>query len=157
MHLTQQTDYALRMLIFLAQAPTGAWIGVRQVSDAFGVSHNHMLKVTQALAHHGLVHSKRGVTGGVRLAMDPSLIQVGLVVRKLEGNLGLAECMRGELSCPLAAGCALQGAYHEALAAFFDALDRYTISDCAAPALARALWTRAGAMDVQGPSSSTPS
>jgi Rrf2 family transcriptional regulator, nitric oxide-sensitive transcriptional repressor len=67
MQLTQQTDYALRMLIYLSKTPDQGWVGVREISDAYQISHNHMLKVTQSLVALGFLESKRGAMGGVRL------------------------------------------------------------------------------------------
>ena len=131
MQLTQQTDYALRMLIYLSKAPAQGWVGVREISDAYQISHNHMLKVTQALVALGFIESKRGAMGGVRLGHQPQDIIIGDVVRRIENTLGLAECLRGEDSCPLLPVCTLQNIYQEALTAFLAVLDRYSIADCA--------------------------
>jgi Rrf2 family transcriptional regulator, nitric oxide-sensitive transcriptional repressor len=131
MQLTQQTDYALRMLIYLSKTPDQGWVGVREISDAYQISHNHMLKVTQSLVALGFLESKRGAMGGVRLGHKPQQIRIGEVVRRVENTLGLAECMRGEDSCPLLPACTLRSVYQEALDAFLSVLDRYTIADCA--------------------------
>lgn len=140
MQLTQQTDYALRMLFYLAQTPDQEWVGVREISEAYKISHNHMLKVTQALVSHGFVESKRGAAGGVRLSMSPNLIIVGDVVRRIENNMGMAECMRGESSCPLLPHCVLKKAYMKATQAFLSVLDEYTVEDCAtSPQLLKSL------------------
>ena len=45
----------------------------------------------------------------------------------------MAECFEGgsDVTCPLADNCDLNGALREALGAFFDVLDSYTIADLA--------------------------
>lgn len=91
MQLTSFTDYALRTLIFLASLPEDELTNITEVTDLFGVSRNHMVKVINRLGQLGYVHTVRGKNGGIRLMKPASEITVGGVVRDLE-PLDLVNC-----------------------------------------------------------------
>jgi len=128
MQLSSFTDYTLRVLMHLAVAQ-GQKLTTRQIAEAHGAKFNHLAKVTQWLVREGYVTSTRGRTGGLRLLKDPSSITVGQVVRALESQDGLVECMRNHGSgCVLAPMCELKSSLHEAEEAFFKALDHKTLA-----------------------------
>lgn len=132
MHLTQQTDYGLRILLYLAARPE-AHASVRQIAETFGISYNHLSKVARALHASGFVETKRGVRGGLRLARDPEQINVGDVVRRLEPNLGVVECMRSGGRCLLTPACGLVSPLDQAMGAFLGVLDQYSLAEAAVP------------------------
>ena len=65
MRMTLHTDYALRMLIYVASRPGGACT-VADVAEAYGLSRNHLVKVAQTLRDLGIVETVRGRAGGMR-------------------------------------------------------------------------------------------
>ncbi|MDJ0514483.1 MAG: Rrf2 family transcriptional regulator [Methyloceanibacter sp.] len=131
MRLTLHTDYSLRVLMYLAVFPDRLSTA-EQIAAAYGVSHNHITKVVQTLARLGLVETLRGRNGGIRLAKRPEQISVGAVVRATEEDFDLVECFRSKTSCAISPACRLQGALRDALAAYLDVLDDWTLSDIAA-------------------------
>ena len=76
MQLTSFTDYALRTLIYLASLPKDELTNITEVTDLFGVSRNHMVKVINRLGQLGYVHTVRGKNGGIRLMKAPQEITV---------------------------------------------------------------------------------
>src|SRR5687768_7873551 len=95
MRLTYQTDYALRMLIYLA-LHEGQPSRVTDVASSYGISRNHLLKVALKLRKFGYVTTLRGRTGGIALARRPEEINLGEVVRQMEDGFVLVDCMRAE-------------------------------------------------------------
>jgi Rrf2 family nitric oxide-sensitive transcriptional repressor len=76
-----------------------------------------------------MLRNLRGRGGGISLATSPASINVGRVVR-LSETLNIAECFDAESNtCALAGRCRLEGVFHEALDAFLEVLDRYTLED----------------------------
>jgi Rrf2 family transcriptional regulator, nitric oxide-sensitive transcriptional repressor len=71
MQLTQFTDYGLRSLMYLAAQPD-RFSSVREISDHFGISRNHLVKVVHRLAQLGYLNSTKGKGRGIRLAHDPN-------------------------------------------------------------------------------------
>jgi len=129
MRLTAFTDYSLRVLMYVATAPAGrATIG--EIAQAFRISQNHLVKVVHRLGQGGLLANSRGRNGGLRLAVSPSAIQLGRVVRLTEGPDVPAECFEaGGSDCVLAPGCTLRPVLAQAVAAFHGVLDKYTLAD----------------------------
>lgn len=133
MRLTRFTDNALRSLTYLALDPT-ATPTVGQVALRMGMSEDHLLKVVQRMSQYGYVKTIRGRKGGMRLAKPADQIVVGHVVRNTEENMTLMPCFEGgdSMSCPIASACTLSSVFDQALRAFLDTLDRYTIADLVA-------------------------
>jgi Rrf2 family transcriptional regulator, nitric oxide-sensitive transcriptional repressor len=130
MQLTRYTDYALRVLMYLAHEPDHlAKIG--DISMSYGISKNHLMKVVLGLSRLGYVSTVRGKGGGLKLARPAASINLGEVVRQTEETLHLVECLeRGyKGGCLLNPGCRLKSVIQEAQSQFFDYLGRYTIAD----------------------------
>ena len=129
MRLTLHTDYALRLLMLLAMEPDEIHT-IEEVARRYGISRNHLMKVTQTLAQAGFVDSLRGRGGGVRLARDAATINIGAVVRSTEDGFALVECFDARRNrCVAAPACGLREPLEEALRAFIAVLDGYTLAD----------------------------
>ena len=131
MHLTRFTDYGLRTLIYLALRPD-ALASIAEISGAYRISENHMVKVVHHLSRVGLIETIRGRSGGIRLARPAPDIGLGQVVRATEQSLALVECQAGE-PCAIGGVCGLQGIMDEARDAMLAVLDRYSLADVAGP------------------------
>jgi len=121
------------VLIYLACAePAGRIVSTQEISVAYGISRNHLVRVVQTLAENGYVKASAGRTGGVCLSMDPKAIRIGEVVRGAERTLRLVECFdRKTNTCPIAPVCALKGMLREGLEVFLATLNQYTLADIA--------------------------
>ena len=129
MQLSKFTDYALRILMHLAVADKHM-LTTRQIAEIHDAKYNHLAKVTQWLVRKGYVASVRGRSGGLRLAKETNDVNVGLVVRDLEGQSELVDCLRPSGgSCILAPSCGLTAALRAAQEAFFQSLDTLTLAD----------------------------
>jgi Rrf2 family nitric oxide-sensitive transcriptional repressor len=129
MRLNLQTDFALRTLMHLA-INTDRRVTIAEISETFGISRSHLMKVAVALSHQGFIATERGRAGGLSLAHAASDIQVGDVVRHMEGNAALVECFPGGAGgCRISPSCRLRGALADALEAFFASLDTCSIED----------------------------
>ena len=128
MRLTTYTDYSLRVLMYVAAKPDGRST-IREIADAYGISHNHLMKIVFELGRHGLLENLRGRSGGIRLARPAEEIRIGEVVRFTESDMALVECFGAANHCAISAPCRLKGALNQALEAFLAVLDRYTLSD----------------------------
>ncbi|CAK6712578.1 DNA-binding transcriptional regulator [Vibrio harveyi] len=126
MQLTSFTDYALRTLIYLASLPKDELTNITEVTDLFGVSRNHMVKVINRLGQLGYVHTVRGKNGGIRLMEAPQDITVGGVVRDLE-PLDLVNC--SVEFCHITPACRLKEKLAKAKMAFLAELDGCTIEE----------------------------
>lgn len=129
MRLTLYTDYSLRMLMYLAMDPDQTST-IQEIADRFGISKNHLMKVAYELGQKGFVETVRGRGGGLRLARSAESIRLGDLVRQCEGDFTMVECFDAEHNqCVLTSACRLKGILNEALEAYFQSLNQYTLAD----------------------------
>ena len=131
MRLTQMTDYALRLLMYLAQHPERLCT-IAEIAEAHQVSQSHLTKITHQLGLAGWLETVRGKGGGMRLAMAPGEINLGGVVRSVEPDFALVECFSSGSRCLLTDRCGLAVVLNDALLRFLGHLDAFTLADIAA-------------------------
>ncbi len=128
MRLSLMSDYAMRLLMYLA-AQRDRLCTVQEVARAFNVSQAHLTKVVHRLAQRGWIETVRGKGGGMRLAHEPADIRLGAVLRDTEPDFTLVECLGNNNNCQLSGDCLLSGVLERAQAAFMAELQRHTLAD----------------------------
>lgn len=133
MRLTVYTDYALRLLMYLALKDDGL-ATIAEVAESYGISKNHLTKVAHQLGVAGYLATVRGRRGGLRLARPAAAIGLGEVVRHTEPDMALVPCFKPvDAPCPIRRCCVLRSALEKARFAFVEVLDSYTLSDLVQP------------------------
>ncbi len=135
MRLTTFTDYSIRVLIYAA-TKKDELTSIREVSEVYDISSNHLMKVVHRLGQGGFLHTVRGKKGGFRLAKDPKDINLGDVIRYTEDDLNIVDCLKvsdchgkNAHECRLANDCHFGRVMTEALAAFLGVVNKYTLAD----------------------------
>ncbi|MBN3802359.1 Rrf2 family transcriptional regulator [Paraburkholderia sp. Ac-20336] len=128
MKLTDYTDYSLRVLIYVAVHPDEP-VTIQQISDAFSIPKNHLVKIVQNLGQKGYLLTMRGRSGGIRLGRPAVDINLKEVVCATEPDFGMVECFRDGNRCVITRVCGLRGVLHRALQAYLDVLDGYSLQD----------------------------
>lgn len=124
MRLTLFTDYAIRVLLYLAAEPERL-VTVGEIAKKYDVSQHHLVKVVQDLVKNGYVKSTKGRGGGMRLAAAPHEINVGKIVKQFEPEMQMIDCD----NCPLCGNCSLPRPMNEAVIAFLGVLNKYSLKD----------------------------
>jgi Rrf2 family nitric oxide-sensitive transcriptional repressor len=131
MRLTVHTDFALRVLMYVALQPERRPT-IAEVARSYGISKNHVMKVVHQLSLAGYLDTARGQNGGVRLARPAEDILLGEVVRRTEPDMALVPCFAPtSAACVLLPACKLRRALHAARDAFLAVLDDYSLADLA--------------------------
>jgi len=128
MRLTLMTDYAVRLLLFVAQHPDRLCT-IAEIAQAYRVSEAHLMKVTHLLGQRGWIETVRGKGGGMRLACEPETINLGQLVRDVEPDFHIVECFGDTDRCVLTGNCRLSGIVNGALQSFLGHLDGFTLAD----------------------------
>lgn len=129
MQLSKFSDYALRVLMHLSASPDKL-LSTRQLAEVHDAKFNHLTKVTGWLVSEGYATASRGRGGGLRLAVDPSEINLGKLIRSLEADRPLVEChSKDGGTCKLTASCGLSIVLQDAQEIFFQALEKYSMED----------------------------
>ena len=132
MRLTRFTDYSLRVLIYLGLQPDRL-VTIRCISDSYGISRNHLMKVVSLLTRMGYLKAQRGPGGGIRLAREPHQINLADVIRDTEEDLVMVECFDEDGHCIITPVCKLQNIIGQALKAYLDTLESHTLQDLLQP------------------------
>lgn len=126
MLINRQTDYAVRVLMYLA-IQDQRMVTISEVSRQFRISRNNLTKICHQLVRLGYVRSVRGKGGGICLARAADSIELRDVVVQTEATFEIIDC-RSPL-CPIAGSCQLKEALMEARDGFLKMLSCYTIAD----------------------------
>ncbi|MDF7807674.1 Rrf2 family transcriptional regulator [Pontiellaceae bacterium B12219] len=134
MHLKQNTDYSLRILMYAA-THRDEMVSAREICEFYDISYSHTVKIVNKLGKLGYLELKRGrYGGGIALAIEPEAIDIGTVVRQFESNMDVVECFDPDTNtCSIAGGCRLKFFFQEALDSFFNALDGKTLAEVLPP------------------------
>jgi Rrf2 family nitric oxide-sensitive transcriptional repressor len=133
MRLTVYTDYALRVLMYLA-LKEDELATIAEISMSYGISKNHLMKVAHQLGAAGYVETVRGRGGGLRLARGIEEIGLGEVVRFTEPDMAIVSCFKPiDAPCAIRPSCVLRQALQKSRDAFMSVLDDYTLSDLVQP------------------------
>ena len=130
MRLALHTDYALRVLIYLATHRRRSKIS--EIAEFFQISKDHLAKVAQRLNQELLVRSIRGVGGGLELARRPEEIRIGEVIARFEGGMHLLDCVVVEDVCVIQPNCRLRNVLIEAERVQREYLNSVTLADIVA-------------------------
>jgi Rrf2 family nitric oxide-sensitive transcriptional repressor len=128
MKLTRFTDYSLRVLMHLGLQENGR-ITIREISESYGISRNHLMKVVSLLTRMGYLDARRGPGGGIALARPASEICLADVIIDMEDDLNMVECFCADGECIIAPVCELKCVLDQALTAYLDTLRAYTLTD----------------------------
>lgn len=128
MRLTGFSDYALRVLMYAATR-SDRLITIEETAEIYGISRAHLMKVVNQLTRAGFLKATRGRTGGLALAKRPDKIRLSDVIRATEPDFALVECFTPGNNCLITPRCRVKGVLKEALNAFVETLDRYTLAD----------------------------
>lgn len=129
MRLTEQTRYALHVLAFCA-AQYPALAKVAAIAVGTGITEQNIFKLIKTLTKTGLVETIRGPHGGVRLAVTPSAIRVGQVIRAIEPRFkacGPLDQIMSDAPVP-AVERELDRTIGRGIAAFMETLDKTSIA-----------------------------
>lgn len=120
-------DVSLRILMVLGAYPDKL-LTSEQLAEQIAVPYNHVIKAMQYLRKMGLVKVNRGRLGGAKISDAGLEITVGKMLRELDNQPDIAECIRDHnQTCPLIAECRLRQSFGRAREAFYRELDGVTI------------------------------
>lgn len=129
MKINTFTNLAFRVLIYLALR-NNKTVKTSEIADAYFVSYNHLKKVITLLIEHGYILGTKGRGGGIRLALDPKVINIGKVFRLTVEDVALAECFASPTNkCVISPSCRLRTILQDATSKFIAELDQYTLYD----------------------------
>lgn len=129
MQITRFTDYGLRTLMYVA-ARSENIASVKEVSDHYGISRNHLVKVVHRLSQLGYIETTKGKGGGIKIAKGTEKLRLGELIKQLEPNMNMVECFDAKTNtCRITGSCQLKHYLFEATQSFINTMNKYTLAD----------------------------
>lgn len=125
MQLTKFTDYALRILLHIAQ-PREQLYTIAELAQYLQVSQNHLVKIVHFMAKQQWIITIRGKNGGLQLNQNVLYSPLGEIVRILQDDPPIINC--AEPPCILRGSCGLKPILDQALQQFYNSLNQYTLA-----------------------------
>lgn len=126
MHITLESDYAVRIVSCLVQSRSR--LDAKTISEETCVTLRFALKILRKLVASGIVKSFKGTQGGYELARKPQDISLKDVIETVEGTYRLSRCLNEEYPCSRGRSgqCCFQEAFREISDMVQEKMETYT-------------------------------
>lgn len=131
MQLTRQAEYAIKTILELSMLPEGEFIQSRTIAARQELPEQFLNKTVQILTRTGLVETRRGMQGGIRLALRPEEITIADVLTAVEGKIALNPCLAEGYHCANLPSCRVHVILKRAQVAMLAELGRETFAELA--------------------------
>lgn len=136
MRLSKRGEYGLRAMIILALAYSespGVMVQIKDISDQDKIPAKYLEQILLVLKNAGLLQSRMGIGGGYYLARQPEDINLGQIIRVLDGPLAPIRCVSQmayePCGCPDEEICGLRMMMGDVRNAIADILEKTTLED----------------------------
>lgn len=130
MLISTKGRYALRVLADMAEHQTEGYMTLREVARRQDISEKYLEAIVKDLVRNNILSGVRGKGGGYRLCRTPEQINVGEVLRIMEGTLAPVACLEaGAAPCARASECRTLGFWRGLDEAIRSYTEQYTIAD----------------------------
>ncbi|MFN2169555.1 MAG: RrF2 family transcriptional regulator [Anaerolineae bacterium] len=128
MKLSKSTELAIHGLYQLAVTRPRQLL-VSEMAGAQHVSTSYLAKVFQKLARKGLVRSTRGKRGGFSLAKSPEEITIADVIRAVEAEEPLFDCLGPVRGCKANGSCLMRARFRQAEKNMYSVLEATSLAE----------------------------
>ena len=97
MQLTSTTDYAIRIVCYLAAQRQ--MISTSELSQELSVPASYIPKITKKLKQAGIIKACEGIKGGYQIAKQPESISLRDVISCTESTMAISRCLEKEGGC----------------------------------------------------------
>ena len=97
MQLTSTTDYAIRIVCYLAAQRQ--MISTSELSQELSVPSSYIPKITKKLKQAGIIKACEGIKGGYQIAKQPESISLRDVISCTESTMAISRCLEKEGGC----------------------------------------------------------
>ena len=105
MQITNQADYALRSMLYIAKYAESQLIPSNTIAEEMQISRIFLSRINSQLVNAGLIRTRRGARGGVMLAKPAAESTIYDVVTTIDGPITLIDCIADPDTCPLSPDC----------------------------------------------------
>lgn len=130
--MSRTAEHAVRALLYLASHQHDA-AKASDIAAALGAPPNYMSKTLHALAAAGILSSRRGPTGGFRLAVPPHELTLARIIDVVDDPAPRDMCLVANTRCSDRTPCALHARWKRVSNRVWEPLRSTTLADLGAP------------------------
>ena len=106
--LTKETDYVVRAVMNLAVNDKNGFISSKGIADNENIPFPFLRRILQRLIKEGIVESKEGLGGGVKLNVRPGAVSISDLIKIFQGDIKISQCMFRNRLCENRSKCVLR-------------------------------------------------
>lgn len=125
MKISTKSRYGLKAVHYLAKNADEV-LPITKISADLGISQDYLEQLLRLLKKAEIIQTTRGVQGGYSLSRKPCDITVGEVLRVLEDNLQIVDCV-GKSCNPCGENCPTKDIWQKVYVAINETLDQITL------------------------------
>ncbi len=101
MRITQECDYAIRIMVMLSKLDKEDAVNAATISEKQNIPSRFTVKILRKLVLAGLVKSRKGASGGYSLSGAAEDITLLRIVEVTDGPVAVNKCVGDESKCTL--------------------------------------------------------
>ena len=110
---SKKCEYALQAILLMAVSEHITVYSAEEISKKLSIPKEFISKILQSLTESGLIESKKGKSGGFKLAKQPSEIKLIDIVKAIDGLESFNNCVLGFPNCSDINPCPLHDKWGE--------------------------------------------
>lgn len=132
MKLSTKGRYGIKAMVDLAVNYNAGCLSTSMLAAQQSISEDYLERILSSLKKAGLISATRGAQGGYVLSREPSSINVGEILRALEGTTDIVGCVSStKVSCNNACSCSARPLWLKLQSRINDVLDTTSLQDMA--------------------------
>jgi Rrf2 family protein len=124
---SKKCEYALQAILLMAASDDDCVCPAEEISKKLNIPKAFISKILQSLTESGLIESKKGKSGGFKLAKHPSKIKLIEIVDAIDGLDSFNTCVLGFPNCSDKNPCPVHDKWGKLRAEAFNMLSAETI------------------------------
>lgn len=129
MHVSISTEYAIHSVLYMVVHQDHPILLVSDIAQALNIPESYLAKVFRNLAKTGIIRSFRGAKGGYSLGRQPEDITLKDLVRAVEGNTPVYQCLAERRGCHGQDICEVIATFESGEEQFYNQLEEVNFKD----------------------------
>ena len=133
--INRQTDYAIRLILYLAQQEKGKRVSTTEVRKEMQIPPALAQRIVADLARGEFILTYPGRDGGLVLARPTEEINLRQIVEHFEGRFFISDCLEDKGNCPFDNKCPVRFRWAKLQAQMVLELEQITFKELAQDAM----------------------
>lgn len=124
---SKKCEYGLQAILYMAAQSNGCVCPAEEISKKLNIPKEFISKILQSMTDSGIIESKKGKSGGFKLAKHPSKIKLIDIVAAIDGLDSFNSCVLGFPDCSPEKPCPVHNQWGELRVKAYEMLSSETI------------------------------